>query len=77
MATKKILRLILGDQLNIAHSWFNDPPHTAEYILMEVRAEAEYVRHHIQKVVAFFVSIAMIFNIKSIQKKKLKNHNHK
>lgn len=57
MATKKILRLILGDQLNTAHSWFTEPADTAEYVLMEVRAEAEYVRHHIQKVVAFFVSM--------------------
>ncbi len=57
MATKKILRLILGDQLNSAHSWFKEPPKTAEYVLMEVRAEAEYVGHHIQKVVAFFVSM--------------------
>ncbi len=57
MTTKKILRLILGDQLNGAHSWFTDPTEVAEYVLMEVRAEAEYVRHHIQKVVAFFVSM--------------------
>jgi deoxyribodipyrimidine photolyase-related protein len=53
----KILRLILGDQLNHQHSWFNESPDVAEYIIMEVRSESEYVRHHIQKVVAFFVSM--------------------
>ncbi|MFN4895423.1 MAG: cryptochrome/photolyase family protein [Pseudomonadota bacterium] len=58
MKTKKrILRLILGDQLNGSHSWFNDSPGDATYLLMEVRAESEYAPHHIQKVVAFFASM--------------------
>jgi deoxyribodipyrimidine photolyase-related protein len=55
----RILRLILGDQLHGGHSWFSEPPQVAEYVLMEVRAEAEYVRHHIQKVVAFFLSMRL------------------
>lgn len=54
---KKILRLILGDQLNINHSWFNEDPSVAEYVLMEVREEATYVTHHIQKVIAFFLAM--------------------
>ena len=49
-----ILRLILGDQLNINHSWFHEPAKNVEYVLMEVREEATYARHHIQKIAAFF-----------------------
>lgn len=54
---KPILRLILGDQLNVRHSWFAEDPSVAEYVLMEVREEATYVRHHIQKIIAFFLSM--------------------
>jgi deoxyribodipyrimidine photolyase-related protein len=54
---KPRLRLILGDQLNISHPWFSEAPSAAEYVLMEVREEATYVRHHIQKVVAFFLAM--------------------
>lgn len=64
--TKRILRLILGDQLNEQHSWFQEAPEIAEYVLMEVRAESEYTRHHIQKIVAFFVSMrAFADNLRS------------
>lgn len=55
--TKKILRVILGDQLNSQHSWFKDDPSVAEYVMMEVREEATYVTHHIQKIIAFFVAM--------------------
>lgn len=54
---KPILRLILGDQLNVQHSWFAEDPSVAEYVLMEVREEATYVRHHIQKIIAFFLAM--------------------
>jgi deoxyribodipyrimidine photolyase-related protein len=54
MVQKKILRLILGDQLNAHHSWFKKPAMDVVYALMEVRQETDYVKHHIQKVVAFF-----------------------
>lgn len=54
---QRILRVILGDQLNINHSWFSQDPSLAEYVLMEVKEEATYVRHHIQKVVGFFLSM--------------------
>lgn len=54
---QRILRIILGDQLNINHSWFTQDPSVAEYVLMEVKEEASYVRHHIQKVVGFFLSM--------------------
>lgn len=51
------LRLILGDQLNSGHSWFNDCDDEIIYVMMEIRQETDYVTHHIQKVVAFFASM--------------------
>ena len=53
----KKLRLILGDQLNINHSWFSEKDTETIYVLMEVKTEQEYVRHHIQKVVGFFLAM--------------------
>ncbi len=50
---KKTLRLILGDQLNHKHSWFQQVDENVVYVMMEVRSETDYVVHHIQKVVAF------------------------
>jgi deoxyribodipyrimidine photolyase-related protein len=50
----KILRLILGDQLNASHSWFTRVDADVVYCMMEMRQETEYVQHHIQKVMAFF-----------------------
>jgi deoxyribodipyrimidine photolyase-related protein len=48
------LRLLLGDQLNSNHSWFDKLDDSVCYLLMEVQQETNYVTHHIQKVVAFF-----------------------
>jgi deoxyribodipyrimidine photolyase-related protein len=53
----KTLRLILGDQLNSQHSWFEEKDSSVTYILMELRQETDYVSHHIQKVIAFFLSM--------------------
>ncbi len=53
----KTLRLILGDQLNAQHSWFQEVRPEVVYVLMEVRQETDYVRHHVQKVVAFFAAM--------------------
>ena len=50
----KTLRLILGDQLNLAHSWFDEVESNVSYLMLEMRQETDYVEHHIQKVVAFF-----------------------
>jgi deoxyribodipyrimidine photolyase-related protein len=50
----KEIRLILGDQLNINHSWFTAIEPSVLYVLMEVKTESAYVTHHIQKVVAIF-----------------------
>jgi len=52
-----ILRLILGDQLNLKHSWFKLPNDDVVYVLMEVRQETDYTLHHIQKVAAFFAAM--------------------
>jgi deoxyribodipyrimidine photolyase-related protein len=43
----KTLRLILGDQLNINHSWFHKKDSNITYVLMEAMQEQEYVKHHI------------------------------
>ncbi|MCB0661378.1 MAG: cryptochrome/photolyase family protein [Saprospiraceae bacterium] len=50
----KTLRLILGDQLNIQHSWFKEKDEAITYCLFEMKQETGYVTHHIQKIVAFF-----------------------
>ena len=48
------LKLILGDQLNLQHPWFEQVDEKVVFVLMEMRQETDYVPHHIQKVVAFF-----------------------
>ncbi len=53
----KTLRLILGDQLNLNHSWFEKVDDEVTYCLFEMRQETDYVSHHIQKVVAFFLAM--------------------
>jgi len=54
---KKTLRLILGDQLNQQHSWFESTDENILYVMMEIRQETDYVRHHIQKIIAFFTAM--------------------
>ena len=53
----KTLRLLLGDQLNSQHSWFDGVNSNVVYVMAEMRQETDYVKHHIQKVVAFFLSM--------------------
>ena len=53
----KTLRLLLGDQLNIKHSWFKDTDDNVVYSLFEMRQETDYVVHHIQKVIGFFAAM--------------------
>lgn len=52
-----ILRLILGDQLNSNHSWYQDKTEEVIYFMAEMRQETDYTNHHIQKIVAFFLSM--------------------
>lgn len=56
------LRLILGDQLNHNHSWFTTVDDSVVYVMMEIRPESEYVRHHIQKQLAFFTAMRRFAN---------------
>ena len=51
------LRLLLGDQLNPLHSWFSDTDPQTLYLMMEMRQETDYVRHHAQKVIAIFAAM--------------------
>ena len=57
MPKQKTLRLILGDQLDELHSWFKTPDRDVTYVMMEIRQETDYVKHHIQKVAAFFTAM--------------------
>ncbi len=65
----KKLRLILGDQLNYEHSWFKKVDENTIYLMAEMRQETDYVKHHIQKVVAFFLSMRNFSEVLE-----LKNH---
>jgi deoxyribodipyrimidine photolyase-related protein len=51
------LRLILGDQLDMAHPWFLDADPATLYVFMEVRQETDYVLHHAQKILAIFAAM--------------------
>lgn len=51
------LRLVLGDQLNLQHSWFTQVDETVVYVMMEVRQETDYVLHHAQKIIAIFAAM--------------------
>lgn len=55
----KTLRLILGDQLNSNHSWYNTIDDTVFYVMMEIRSETDYAKHHIQKVVGIFAAMQL------------------
>jgi deoxyribodipyrimidine photolyase-related protein len=67
--TNKTLRLVLGDQLNINHSWFKKVDESVTYVLMEIRSETDYAQHHIQKVIGFFAAMQNFAN-------ELKQMNH-
>nr|WP_321416201.1 cryptochrome/photolyase family protein [uncultured Allomuricauda sp.] len=51
----RTLRLFLGDQLNLSHSWLNQVNDDHIYLMAEMRQETDYVKHHIQKVTGFFL----------------------
>jgi len=53
----QMLRLILGDQLNAQHSWFEHQQDDVLYVMMEVRQETDYVLHHAQKIIAIFAAM--------------------
>ncbi|TKB49052.1 cryptochrome/photolyase family protein [Ferrimonas sediminicola] len=51
------LRLILGDQLNPHHSWYDRVDQQCLYVVAELKQETGYVRHHLQKVAALFLAM--------------------
>ncbi len=51
------LRLLLGDQLDPQHSWFERVDPGVVYLLMEVRQETDPVLHHAQKILAIFAAM--------------------
>ena len=53
------LRLILGDQQHIGHSWFQTVEPDTIYFIAEMRQETDYVKHHIQKILGFFASMRL------------------
>lgn len=53
----KTLRLILGDQLNAEHSWYRNKDNTVLYLIAELPEETQYVKHHCQKICAFFAAM--------------------
>lgn len=55
--TYQTLRLILGDQLNASHSWYKCINDNTLYVIAELHQETNYVKHHIQKVCAFFAAM--------------------
>ena len=60
----KSIKLILGDQFNSVHPWFDSVDSNNLFVIMEVRSETDYVKHHIQKVVA--ISVQEFFTQKQI-----------
>ena len=66
----KTIRLLLGDQLNSNHSWFQKSDDSITYVLMEIRSETDYATHHIQKIVGFFAAMRNF-----AAELKQKNHN--
>lgn len=58
LAPATVLRLVLGDQLDLLHPWFQARPDPAVLVvLMEIRQETDYARHHAQKVLAIFAAM--------------------
>jgi len=53
----KKLRLILGDQLNHHHSWYQEKSDEVIYVMMEMEQELSYTTHHVQKIIAFFLAM--------------------
>ncbi|WP_338363813.1 cryptochrome/photolyase family protein [uncultured Pseudoalteromonas sp.] len=57
MSHFKVLRLVLGDQLNASHTWFKEKSPDTLYLIAELKQETSYVKHHVQKICAFFYAM--------------------
>ena len=62
MQSSPTLRLILGDQLDVGHAWFQDKTQNVIYVIAELHQETNYTTHHIQKVCGFFAAMARFAN---------------
>jgi deoxyribodipyrimidine photolyase-related protein len=51
------VRLILGDQLNHQHSWYDETRGDVLCVVAELFEEVGYVKHHVQKICAFFLAM--------------------
>jgi deoxyribodipyrimidine photolyase-related protein len=51
------LRLICGDQLNSRHTWYQQIDKNIVYVMMEVRSEADRLRHHAQQLIGIFAAM--------------------
>ncbi len=58
----KTLRLILGDQLNASHSWYQNVNGDVLYVIAELPEETSYTKHHVQKICAFFMAMENFAN---------------
>ncbi len=58
----KTLRFIFGDQLNIHHSWYQKVDKDVLYVVAELKQEVSYVKHHLQKLCAFFAAMENFAN---------------
>lgn len=56
------VRLILGDQLNASHFWYKNKDDSVVYIIAELIQEVRYVKHHVQKIAAFFLAMKAFAN---------------
>ncbi len=57
MKNTQTLRLILGDQLNPQHSWYQKQDSGVVYLIAELHQEANYAKHHVQKLCGFFAAM--------------------
>ena len=57
MNSAREIRLVLGDQLNHQHSWYEAVDNDVVYLLAEMRQETDYAKHHVQKVISFFLAM--------------------
>ena len=55
--TARRVRLILGDQLNGQHAWYEKTNEDVLYLFLEMRQETDHTTHHVQKVVCFFAAM--------------------
>lgn len=57
------LRIILGDQLNENHSWYKNDNKNIVYAMFEMKQETNYVKHHIQKIIGFFLAMRNFYEM--------------